>query len=181
LGFHSDGNIFIGPSYQLGEITEDGYHDIKAQAKFVKRKPIMNNFHPLRLDCLLIWVCTLACRTSPSPYSDMKETTIPSMGLTLEIPAGWSGTLQQDGSMLYAPVDNLAYRGKNTLQIWPGVSVPKGVTVQPISSRFVLDGSLEFTVYEGEALVGGEKYRMEGWVYSATFDESVKSGMGSVR
>lgn len=140
----------------------------------------MNNLKSFRRGCLLIWA-TMACHTGPRQYPDRKESTIPSMGLTLEIPEGWSGTLQPDGSMLYAPVENLAYRGKNTLQIWPGVAVPNGVTVLPISSRFVLDGSLEFTVYEGEAVVGVEKHRMEAWVYSATFDESVRRGMGSLR
>ena len=130
---------------------------------------------------LMLWVFAGACSSTPSPTPAMTTTTIASMGLTIDMPAGWVGQQQKDGSTLYAPANIGQFRGRNSLQIWPGSPVPQGTTAIPISSRSVLDGSLEFTIYEGEAIVHGQKHRMEAWVYSASFREAVQVGMGSVR
>ena len=130
---------------------------------------------------LLVWSFGGACSSTPSPPPTMTTTTIPSMGLELEIPAGWVGKQQQDGSTLYTPANIGQYRGRNSLQIWPGSPVPQGTIVMPISSRLVLDGSLEFTVYEGETIVSGQKHRMEAWVYFLSFGPAMEVGMGSVR
>ena len=123
----------------------------------------------------------MACSAPPSPPPAMTTTTIPSMGRTIDIPAGWVGHPEQDGSISFTPRNPAQYRGRNSLQIWPGIAVPTGIIATPMSIRAVTDGSLEFTVYESEAIVGGKKHRMEAWVYSATYGDAVRLGMESLR
>ena len=123
----------------------------------------------------------MACSSPPSPPPAMTTTTIPSMGRTIDIPAGWVGHPEQDGSISFTPSNPAQYRGRNSLQSWPGVAVPQSTTATPMSIRAVTDGSLEFTVYESEAIVGGQQHRMEAWVYSAAYGEAVRLGMGSLR
>jgi len=121
------------------------------------------------------------CSSTPAPPPAMTTTALPSMGLTLEIPAGWVDKQEQDGSVTFMPAPPAPYRGRNSLQIWPGVQVPAGTPARALTSRHVQDGSLEFTVYDSEAVVGGQRHRLEAWVYFQPLREAVTQAMGSVR
>ncbi len=127
------------------------------------------------------WVMWSGCSSTPSPPTAMTTTSIPSMGLELEIPAGWVDKREKDGSVIFRPASPAPYRGRNSLQIWPAVEVPAGTTARALTTRHVQDGSLEFTVYGGEAVVGGQRHRLEGWVYFQPLGEAMTQAMGSVR
>ena len=129
----------------------------------------------------VVFALASGCSSTPASPQEMTTTTIPSMGLALEIPAGWVEKQEPDGSIRFKPASPAAYRGRNSVQIWPGIEVPAGTTAKGLTSRHVQDGSLEFTVYESETVVGDQKHRLEGWVYFQPLAEAVKQSLGSVR